>query len=422
MTKDSFHILKSNANFHSEIYLTNRFIHRCIMFVIYEPIQESAFQFNLVTRILTRGTRNFLHSFELSRFLYTLFGTYLDGSVTKWGSNLVYSLTIKNLIPESGTDPLKSSIDLAMEMLLKANWSQKTFFFDYFREEKKNQLIELKDLKNDRFRYAFEHFLRWMFRKEPFGVSVLGSINKLASLSNQELSSYYLDHFLHQNRMVFFLDHEMNPLYREVVSAFSDFKPTLLQSKEVISPVLYKSGQVRRRTESDQNQQTWIFMGYRFFRKTDASLTPALILFNNLLGGQSNSLLFRKIREEKGLCYFVNSSLPAGIDALIISAGIERKKQKQFENNVEKVIYDLSREKLSIEDMETAKKLTKFSLCSIFEHPSQLISMRIESVLLQRDYSLKDLINRIEKVTPEEIKLIASWIFLDCVYLLEGTE
>jgi predicted Zn-dependent peptidase len=422
MIQESFSPLLVKKNFHSELYKSDRFIHRCIVFVVYEKLYENSFQTNLVTRILSRGTKKFLHSFELSRFLYSLYGTYLDGSVTKWGSHLVYTLTIKNLIPENWADPLKASTDLVLEMMLQATWDHQLFFDDYFQEEKSNQITEIKDLINDKFRYAFEQFIRWMFEKESFGISILGTDKDVKKISNQGLSNYYQHHFLRQNRMVFFLDNKYDPIYKDLIAKFSAFSP--MDTKSALEPFVFKNvtNSVRRKTESDQNQQSWIFMGYRFKKKFPEEMYPAMLLFNNIFGGQSNSILYRKVREEMGLCYFINSSLPAGVDAIIITAGIARKNQKPFESTIQEEILRMEKQPIDSMQLQVAKELTVSSLYSILDHPYQLISMQIESIMFNRIQSLPELIEKIKKVTLDQIQDVAKELLLECVYLLQGTE
>jgi predicted Zn-dependent peptidase len=422
MNKEDFSSLIVSPHFHSEIYQSERFIHRCIVFVVYEKLHENSYQTNLVTRILSRGTKQFLRSFELSRFLYSLYGTYLDASVTKWGSHLVYTLTIKNLIPENWSDPLRDSTDLALEMILGATWDKRLFFESYFNEEKSNQITEIKDLVNDKYRYAFERFIQWMFEKEPFGISILGNEQNINKIDNSHLSKFYAQNFLCQNRMVFFLDNKMSPLYKDIITQFSDFTgKNEIHSSEL--PFLGDfSGKVRRKTDIDQIQQSWIFMGCRFKKKLPEIMYPAMLLFNNIFGGQSNSILFRKVREEKGLCYFISSSLPAGVDSIIITAGIARKNQKMFEKVVMEEILKIEKTNVTDIQLQTAKDLTITSLYSILDHPYQLISMKIESILFNRIQSLQDLIKQIQQVSIEDIGNVAKELFLECVYMLQGTE
>jgi predicted Zn-dependent peptidase len=284
-------------------------------------------------------------------------------------------------------------------MILGATWDNQMFLDNYFKEEKSNQITEIKDLINDKFRYAFEQFVQWMFHKELFGITVLGDEKSIKKITNQELSGFYQNTFLRQNRMIFFLDHKINPVYLDLVSKFSTFEANC--TPYIPSPILLSdsSSQVRRKTETDQNQQSWIFMGFRFARKLPEDMYPAMLLFNNIFGGQSNSILYRKVREEKGLCYFINSSLPAGVDAIIITAGIARKNQKTFEDVIQQEILKLETSPLEESQLQTAKEMTCTALNSILDHPYQLISLKIESILFNKILSLSDLIKRINLVT-----------------------
>ena len=421
MQQEKFTVIKSNPTFQSEIYVTDRFIHRCIVFVIWQKINQESWMANLISRILSRGTKKFLRSYELSRYLYSLYGTYLDGSLTKWGSNLVYTLTIKSLIPENWKDTLSPSLDLALEMMLNAHWDHGLLFEPYFEEERKNMLIELKDLKNDRFWYAFEEFIQWMFSEEPFGLSILGTPGNINSIQNAGATKYYSNNFLHQNRMLFFVDGGMTDEYKNTVNDYSTFSSNETPCHDLGQNFNPKTP-VKRKTENDKIQQSWIFMGYRMRYDFDNELYPALLILNHLLGGHSNSILFRKIREEKGICYFVNSSLPAGINSLIVTGGILWKNHRLFEGMVEEEINYLSNHEVSTEVLAISKDLTLSSIESISDHPFQLISIRIESILFHRIQNIEDFIQKIKKVSQQEIRMAANLLRLDSVYILKGIE
>ena len=421
MQQEKFTVIKSTPSFQSEIYVTERFIHRCVVFVIWQKINQESWTANLISRILSRGTKRFLRSYELSRYLYSLYGTYLDGSLTKWGSNLVYTVTIKSLKPENWKDTLIPSVDLALEMILNATWDHGLLFEPYFEEERKNMLTELKDLKNDRFRYAFEEFIQWMFSEEPFGLSILGTEGNINSIQNAEATNYYANNFLHQNRMLFFVDGGINNEYKNALNDYSAFSSNENSLNEPEQNYVPKTN-VKRKTENDKIQQSWIFMGYRMRYDFDNELYPALLILNNLLGGHPNSILFRKIREEKGLCYFVNSSFPAGINSLIVTGGILWKNHRLFERMVEEEINYLSNHEVASDVLSISKDLTLSSLESVSDHPFQLISIRIESLLFHRIKNIDDFIQKIKKVSQLEVRMATNLLRLDSVYILKGIE
>ena len=50
---------------------------------------------------------------------------------------------------------------------------------------------------------------------------------------------------------------------------------------------------------------------------------PALVLLNLILGGDAPSRLFKHLREEEGLCYYIASHIEALSGLLFVTAGIE---------------------------------------------------------------------------------------------------
>ena len=68
-----------------------------------------------------------------------------------------------------------------------------------------------------------------------------------------------------------------------------------------------------------------------------------LTLYNIILGGGSESLLFQNVREKHSLCYYISSSANKVDNLMIISSGIAK-------NNLKKTLTLIKKEMKNISD------------------------------------------------------------------------
>ena len=142
-------------------------------------------------------------------------------------------------------------------------------------------------------------------------------------------------------------------------------------------------------------------------------------IYNLILGGFANSLMFKNIREKYSLCYYISSNFFYYENLLYIRSGISK-------NNYDKVIELIKKEMKKIKDgkfeeslLDEAKETYISLLNSTMDYPSSLINNyydnKIDGISL-----FTDRINEIDKVTMEDIKKVANKIDINTIYLFGG--
>ena len=84
---------------------------------------------------------------------------------------------------------------------------------------------------------------------------------------------------------------------------------------------------------------------------------PALALFNLLLGGEANSLLFRSVREKSGLCYSIGSWLEALCGMMFVSAAFEEDNLMEVLGGIDDQLEAVRNGRFEVEEMEAAKSI-----------------------------------------------------------------
>lgn len=109
------------------------------------------------------------------------------------------------------------------------------------------------------------------------------------------------------------------------------FKPLTFNKK--IKDISNK-GDVKSSFDVDQTFLINVFK----FDMTDFEKYIVLPVFNVLYAGGANSKLFRRVREELSLCYFITGSLVMGLNLLIISSGVRKGHEKEVKYEILKTL------------------------------------------------------------------------------------
>jgi predicted Zn-dependent peptidase len=417
MISNDFRTLYNEPSFVSEIYETDKFTTQNIVLSAYRLIDEKAPLATLAGRIIQRGTKNFDSPYKLTRYLYSLNGAILKANTVKLGDYQVFLIALK-ILNEGffGQNLFEKSLSLLEEIFLSPLLDNGNFKENYFLEEKNNLLSEIRTLINDRPRYALERFIKIMCKNERFGISNLGTEEEVERITNSELTHFYFESILRENRFLHFVGEFNDDNIDKAVNTFKLNKNNVEIENNNETIVKHKPEVV---IEKEKIQQTWLFLGYRHNIASNSPLYGALLLFNAIFGKFSTSRLFAELREKMGLCYYVSSSIPANKNILIVSSAIMWKNYKKVVETTEKIRLNISRD-ISENELNIAKKLTLSSLKSIEDDSLTLISSRIEFLLRDPLMNLSKLKKWIEDVNKEDVKRVASELWLDTIYALRG--
>ena len=173
--------------------------------------------------------------------------------------------------------------------------------------------------------------------------------------------------------------------------------------------------------EKQKVAQSKLYLGYRIDKMTDFELRYVLNVYSYILGGGPDSKLFKKVREENSLCYYISSSGQPLTSLLLISAGIKQEDYKKALNLIKKEVSNMKSGKFNDEDIIKAKVTYVNGLKELEDNPISILNLYAGIEYLGSDDITKRLLN-INKVTKSDVVKLASKIHLDTIYLLEGDQ
>ena len=171
--------------------------------------------------------------------------------------------------------------------------------------------------------------------------------------------------------------------------------------------------------ENQKINQSKLVLGYKIDKMTDFELRYVLNVYSYILGAGADSKLFKTVREENSLCYYINS-VPQPLNSImLINAGINKENYQKAVELIKKAVKEIKRGKFSNEDIIKAKVTYANSLKELEDSPDSILSLYSGIEYLKSD-DITERLNKMNRVTSSDVVRLASKIHLDTIYMLEG--
>ena len=139
-----------------------------------------------------------------------------------------------------------------------------------------------------------------------------------------------------------------------------------------------------------------------------------------ILGASSNSVLFLKVREENSFCYTVRSSLYKYSNALVITAGINKKNYEDCVRVIKECMTLMNDPKTIEMNLEKVKKTMNTRLNDFYDS-SSAISDHYYINEFDKEDDIEVARKKYNDVTVEDILEVGKYLKLSVIYFLEGT-
>ncbi len=255
-----------------------------------------------------------------------------------------------------------------------------------------------------------ELFTQSFWKGHPLGKPILGTMETVKGLRQEQLFAYHNDRF-HGGNMVFSaagnLDHDE---FTEAVT--QRFAPLLGGAAPNELPAPSASARIVLRNKKSL-EQVQICLGVPAPPITDESRYATLIL-NTVLGGGMSSRLFQTIREERGLAYSVYSDLSPYRDTgnLCVYAGTSAGKAIQVVDLILAELRSLKETLISQEELTRAKDQLKGNiLLGLESSNSRMANLARQEMYFRQFFTAEEIIARIDEVTAEQVQSMAQRLF-----------
>ena len=373
----------------------------------------------LSSRLLARGTHKLPDVQSLNRFIDDLYGAHYSVQVDRLGEHQLIHLCLEvideNLLGEKGI--LERGLTFLRDVLRDGSGFQ-----DEPLAREKNRLSrQIADGFNDKLGYAQRRCCEEMCRGEPMGLSPLGNPADFAAVQADELWAFHRERTAADRLDLFVSGAVRLEQVRPLMESLFTWERTASQPRPR-RPC--RAGPQREIFECQAVREAKMVLGYRTQVTYGADGTddyPALVLLNLMLGGDGPSRLFKHLREEEGLCYYVASHIEALSGLLFVAAGIEAAAYPQARDAVERELQALRTGAFDPREIEAARRLLRARLLGLAEDREGFFRYQLREGLIGGSQSPQVLWQRIEQVGTEDLTRVAGGITADTAFLLHGT-
>lgn len=295
------------------------------------------------------------------------------------------------------------ALDILTDIVLNSNFPQ-----EELEKEREVVVQEIKQTIDTPDDIIFDYLQEQAFPNQAVGRSILGPVEKVRSYNAQTLNSYRQHNYAAENTVVCAVGNIEHDSFVKMVEK----RMSGMQRKADFCPEkqLYVGGTF---SEKRSIEQAHMVLGFKGEPYSCDSYYPCIVL-STILGGGMSSRLFQEVREKRGLVYsvysFSNSHTQNGLFG--IYAGTTRQELKELMPVACEEIRKIRNDYVTDQELKRAKIQLKASMLMALESSSSTAEVLARQMLIfNRIIPVEEMVERIEKITKEDIRTTANAIF-----------
>lgn len=391
------------------------------IFLTFPIIKEEATKNTLIALMLKRGSKLYKTREEITNKLAEMYGASLDSGIEKSGDNHILKFYLESInekyLPHK-EDLFKQSINLLFDVVFNPNIENNGFNEEFLKQEK-NSLEQIINSKIDnKTTYALNRCIEKMYEGKPYGAYKYGYVEDLKDIDGYNLYEQYKK-ILSTCKIDIFVSEENDNIediivQNEKIAKLNEREPNFIKFGQPSNPNNEKYVE-----EKMDIQQGKIVLGIDVENK-EKDLVYSAQMYNAILGGTANSKLFRNVREKASLAYTISSSYMKLKSNIFIRAGIEIDKYEEALKIIKEQMEEMKQGAFSDDDIENAKRAIITNIKNIKEEQDIEISYYYGQELSDVKTSLEEYIQKIEKISRQDIIEVANCVKINTIYFLRN--
>ena len=374
---------------------------------------------NILKTVLLNTNKNFQSERELIKETENLYDLKLVSSNMRIGnySNLAFKIRFLN---EKYTEESMNEYSIAflMDVIFNPDIENNMFKKDVLKKCKNKLEKSIKSLQDNKLKYTLFKLLETT-KDKPYSYNSYGNLEDLEKINTSNLYEYYKK-VINENYIDVFVVGDVNST--EIKEIFKKhFKTNTFKkvNNNILVEELKPRQRIIKKTEEEKANQSQLTILCSLNDLTEFERKYVLLVYNELLGGSSNSLLFDNVREKNSYAYYINASCKAYDNILIIYSGIEPGNSDNVLKLIKKTLQNISKGKFEDKLLDSAKETIISSIKASMDSPAGIINTYYAKVLVN-SLTFEERIENISRITKEDVINISKKISMHTVYLLEG--
>lgn len=301
-------------------------------------------------------------------------------------------------------EEIKKGTILLADMIVNSNFPE-----DEIEKERSVILAEIRTSKDDIEDLSFKKTNEFAFKESYLRYDIIGFEKNVNNFKRKELVEFYMENYIPSNAvitMVSSFEHE--EALQIIEENFKDWKGNKKREKNITLEDNIKGEFTSYKNEIEQSTIVYLFTFNDLVKEDELPLR----ILNHRLGESANSLLFREVRENRGLAYDIFTHLDISRDSkcLYIYTSVSDEDVEEAKKAINNVLNDILVQNIKFKerDLEIMKKVHKTAVIGTLEDSADLCNYVLHQELEKED--LLEFVNdmeRINKIEKEEVYDVA---------------
>lgn len=252
-----------------------------------------------------------------------------------------------------------------------------------------------------------------LFGKTNLGRPIGGSAKTVMGMTRKDIVDYYRSHYYAENLIVgiagSFQEKKVLDLAKKHLTKFSD------GNTQTFKPVQLNVTEPRVRIHYKPLKQVNVSLAFPAFGHNDSD-TYALKVLSTILGGGMSSRLFVSVRERKGLCYYIRTTIDFFDETggFFIKTGLDVNRIDLALKTIFSELRKIKREKVTAQELQDAKEHIEGRLMIEYEDSFEVAQTAVEQEAFRKDgvQDFDKLLKSYQSVTASDIQRVAKRVLV----------
>lgn len=381
----------------------------------------------LIPFMLRRGNMKLPNQYLINKELENLYGASFNCGVDKIGDNIVLKFYIESISNEyalNNENVLKESIEVLLDIVFNPIQENEILNSEFLEVEKENLKDVIESKIDEKDSYALDRCISNMYGNNGFGLYKYGYVEDVDNITIEDISKYY-NWLIDNAKIDIFVSGNIN---KEEINNILIENENIRKLKPRIENYTLNNEftEVKKQVETEKEVQEKmnvtqgkLVVGLDITKSME-NLQATGLVYNAILGDGANSMMFQNVREKAGLAYSSKSSFVKQKLNIFIRCGIQIENYEKALELIKVQLDNIKKGKFSEEDIENAKTYLISGLKSVEEEQDTEIVFYIGQEIAKTNISLEEYIEKINKVSKEDILEFANSININTIYFLRN--
>lgn len=250
-----------------------------------------------------------------------------------------------------------------------------------------------------------------MYGDQPAGRSVLGTKEIIRTIKREDFVSYRDAHYVPEATTVVIAGNVVPAeAFKQIEKQFGSLTRQSAPKKPRVKDT-QKAPAIK--VHYKKSHQAHFQLGFRSLTANDKNL-PILAVLRAVLGQGMSSRLFRKLREEMGVCYYVKTDVETHSDhgKFIIASGVDISRINLVLTTILDELRHIQKESITEEELQKAKEYHLGTMVMGLEASDEVAEYFGAKEILHTPLTTpEEYIKEVRRVTPRQVQKLAKEIF-----------